>query len=190
MTLENIHKALRSIKIRNCEGYDRIPQRILTEGSEILITPIKRLFELIYEHKSIPQQWSISKIIPIHKKGSKTNIQNYRPIANLCAMTKVFEQLIIDRIKEIEKINAIDITGKSQHGFKKGRSTATAGLTIQSLLSRALDQNKYSLMSSIDLSAAFDVVNVKLLLKRLQIIGLPSDVIRLIKVWFQIDYSM
>ena len=38
-------------------------------------------------------------------------------------------------------------------------------------------------MSSIDLSAAFDVVNVKLLLKRLQIIGLPSDVIGLIKVW-------
>ena len=38
-------------------------------------------------------------------------------------------------------------------------------------------------MSSIDLSAAFDVVNLKLLLKRLKIIGLPNDVIVLIKVW-------
>ena len=183
MTTRHVHDALNSIKIKNCEGYDRIPQRILIEGSEILLPPIAKLFELIYEQKSIPQQWSISKIIPIHKKGPKTNIQNYRPIANLCAMTKVFEQLIINRIKEIEKLNKIDITGSSQHGFKQGRSTATAGLTIQSILSHALDQNKYALMSSIDLSAAFDVVNVKLLIKRLKIIGLPNDVIELIEIW-------
>ena len=183
MATKHVHDALNSIKIKNCEGYDRIPQRILIEGSEILLPPIAKLFELIYEQKSIPQQWSISKIIPIHKKGPKTNIQNYRPIANLCAMTKVFEQLIINRIKEIEKLNKIDITGSSQHGFKQGRSTATAGLTIQSILSHALDQNKYALMSSIDLSAAFDVVNVKLLIKRLKIIGLPNDVIELIEIW-------
>ena len=183
MTTKNVSDAIKSIKIKNCEGYDRIPQRILIEGHDILLPPIKRLFELIYEYKCIPQQWSISKIIPIHKKGSKTNIQNYRPIANLCAMTKVFEQLIINRIKDIEKSNSVDITGSSQHGFKKGKSTATAGLTIQSLLSHALDQNKYALMSSIDLSAAFDVVNIKLLLKRLKIIGLPNDIIELIKVW-------
>ena len=98
-------------------------------------------------------------------------------------MTKVFEQLIINRIREIEKINLVDLTGNSQHGFKKGRSTATAGLTIQSLLSHALDQNKYALMSSIDLSAAFDVVNINLLLKRLKIIGLPNDIIELIRIW-------
>ena len=77
----------------------------------------------------------------------------------------------------------VDLTGNSQHGFKQKRSTATAGLTIQSLLSHALDRNEFALMSSIDLSAAFDVVNVKLLIKRLKIIGLPSDVIELIKIW-------
>ena len=180
MTTQNIHDALMSIKIKNCEGYDRIPQRILNEGCELLLPPVRKLFELIYEQKTIPQQWLISKIIPIHKKGPKTHIENYRPIANLCAMTKVFEQLIINRISEIEKTNSVDITGKSQHGFKRGRSTATAGLTIQSLLSHALDQNKYALMSSIDLSAAFDVVNIKLLLKRLKIMALPNDLIELI----------
>ena len=68
-------------------------------------------------------------------------------------MTKVFEQLIINRIREIEKSNLVDITGNSQHGFKQGRSMATAGLKIQSLLSHPLYQNKYALMASIDLSA-------------------------------------
>ena len=181
----NVMNALRSIKIKNSEGYDRIPQRILNEGRELLIKPITRLFELIYESNQIPEQWSISKVIPIFKKGSKTLIENYRPIANLCSITKVYEQLIIDRLREIEKINNVDITGNPQHGFKQKRSTCTAGLTIQSVLSHALDNDNYSLMASIDLSAAFDVVNIDLLLKRLKIIGIPIDVINLIRIWLK-----
>ena len=69
--------------------------------------------------------------------------------------------------------------------FKQKRSTATCGLTLQSILTRALDQGNYAIMSSIDLSAVFNVVNVKLLLKRLKIIGLPEDVIKLIKIWLR-----
>ena len=185
MSVENIVKAFKTIKIKNCEGFDRIPQRILIEGMENLIVPAHRLFNLIYRQKKIPEQWSMSKIIPIYKKGSKSEIENYRPIANLCSMTKVFEQLIIIRLKEIEAANKCDLTGNSQHGFKQNRSTATCGLTLQSILTRALDQNKYAIMSSIDLSAAFDVVNTKLLIKRLKIIGLPNDVVELIEIWLK-----
>ena len=66
---------------------------------------------------------------------------------------------------------------------KKSKSTATAGLLLQSLISRATDANNYVLMASLDLSAAFDLVNVNLLIKRLRIIGLPMDLIKLIEVW-------
>ena len=84
---------------------------------------------------------------------------------------------------EIQKDNGVDLTGEEQHGFKKAKSTASAGLVIQSILSRALDSNNFALMASIDLSAAFDLVNIDLLMKRLTIIGLPRDVLRLIKTW-------
>ena len=104
----------------------------------------------------------MSKIIPIFKKGSKTHVENFWPIAKLCSITKVYDQLIIHRLKEIEVMSGVDLTGIPQHGFKQKRSTATAGLTIQSVLSQALDSNKYSIMASIDLSAAFDVVNIPL----------------------------
>ena len=75
MSMENIVKAFKSIKIKNCEGYDRIPQRVLIEGMDLLIKPAYKLFNLIYEKKEIPAQWSISKIIPIFKKGSKSDIE-------------------------------------------------------------------------------------------------------------------
>ena len=76
-----------------------------------------------------------------------------------------------------------NITGNGQHGFKKNRGTATAGLLLQSMISRALDDNEYVAMASLDLSAAFDVVNVPLLIKRLGIIGLPGDNIKLVETW-------
>ena len=77
------------------------------------------------------------------------------------------------------------MSGKQQHGFKKSRSTATLGLQIQSLIARALDEDNYALMASIDLSAAFDVVNVDLLISRLRIIGLPVDLVGLIEIWLK-----
>ena len=65
------------------------------------------------------------------------------------------------------------------------KSTLTLGLEIQSLIARALDDNNFVLVASLDLSAAFDVVNVNLLLKRSKIVGLPDDIVGLIKIWLK-----
>ena len=122
MTSKDITECLKTIKIKNCEGYDRIPQRILVDGAESLITPLSGLFQRNYTQKTIPAQWSVSKIIPTHKKGPKYNIENYRPIANLCSTSKFFEKLILKRLQAIETLNNKDLTGKQQHGFKKGKT--------------------------------------------------------------------
>ena len=146
--------------------------------------PFTELFKRIYHEKSIPEQWLVSKTIPVYKnKGEKKNIESYRPIANLCSASKFFEKLILKRILEIQTENNCDITGANQHGFKKQRSTSTLAMELQSIISRALDDDKYVLMSSLDLSSAFDIVNINLLIKRLKIIGLPADVTTLIRVW-------
>ena len=76
MTDADILECLKEIKIKYCEGFDRIPQRILVDGANILICPLKELFRRIYFQNAIPEQWLISKIIPIHKKG-KINPQAY-----------------------------------------------------------------------------------------------------------------
>ena len=49
----------------------------------------------------------------------------------------------------------------------RNKSTVTAGLLLQSLISRALDDNEFVAMAGIDLSAAFDIVDVDLLVKTL-----------------------
>ena len=118
MQTNHIMAAVKTLKIKNCEGHDRIPQRILVDGLEILINPLTVLFEKIYDQKDIPKQWLISKTIPIHKKGPTQNIENYRPISNLCSTSKIFEKLILLRLQKLECLHKVDLTGKPQHGFK------------------------------------------------------------------------
>jgi hypothetical protein len=89
------------------------------------------------------------------------------------------------RILEIEEQAGISLTGANQHGFKKERSTITASVEIQSRVSALMDQDQYVAMASLDLSAAFDVVNVDLLLVRLRKMGLPTDVINLLESWLK-----
>ena len=58
-------------EIKNTEGYDRIPQRIIFDGQVSLAKPLEKLFKLVYRDKMVPGQWLISKIIPVHKKVTK-----------------------------------------------------------------------------------------------------------------------
>ena len=103
---------------------------------------------------------------PLHKKGSKKSILNYRPISNLSSITKIFEKLVLGRIGVIEQREKCSLTGRSQHGLKNC-STETACLQIQSMIASQCDIGKYVTVTSLDLTAAFDVVDTELLIKRL-----------------------
>ena len=82
MTGERILECIKGLKIKNTEGYDRIPQRIIIDGGMVLCRPLENLFRLVYRDKCVPGQWLISKIIPVHKKGDKKCVENYRPIVS------------------------------------------------------------------------------------------------------------
>ena len=82
----------------------------------------------------------------------------------------------------MESLNGVYCGGKQQHGFMKNKSTVTAGLLLQSLITRALDDDNFVALASIDLSAAFDIVDLTRLIKRLVILGLPNDVVKLIEI--------
>ena len=134
----------------------------LRDGYTILGKPVYKLMVKIYAQKKIPEQWKMSRIIPLHKKGPKSRIENYRPISNLCVISKVFEKLLLQRI--LETANSDTLFTSQQHGFRKGKSTVTAIIELQRIISTHMDMDEYVAVASLDLSAAFDVVNVDLLL--------------------------
>ena len=139
MTKTDVREVIFEIKSKKCEGFDRVPVCTISDARDILVDPMSDLFQKIYETQTIPDQWKVAKIIPIFKKGDNTKIENYRPIANLCSSSKIFEKLILKQINYLESTNKLDLTGKQQHGFKKNKSTATASTLLKSFISRAAD---------------------------------------------------
>ena len=97
----------------------------------------------------------------------------------------MFEKLNLKWKLQTEALNSGVITGKHQHGFKCNKSTSTLTLQLQSLVARALDGDNYVTLVSLDLSAAFDVVNIDLLLARLMILGLPDNILSLVEIWLK-----
>ena len=87
------------LKNKKCEGFDRVPVCVIKDARLPLFDPLCKLFKNIYATGQLPEQWKVSKIVPIFKKGCKTKIENYRPIANLCSTSKVFEKLILKQIQ-------------------------------------------------------------------------------------------
>ena len=71
------------------------------------------------------------------------------------------------RIEEVQVLQNEGYTGRQQHGFKKHSSTSTAGLTIQTIISKAIKNYKHAVMASLDISSAFNVMSIPLLLKTL-----------------------
>ena len=144
----SIRECILSLKIKNCERYDRIPQRCLIDGVELLSPAFNGLFKRVYDQSMVPEQWHISKTVPVYKnKGDRKDIENYRPISNLCSCSKIFEKLILKRISDLQTENNVDLTSPNQHGFKKKRSTTSLSLTIQTIIAQALDDDCEALMA-------------------------------------------
>ena len=75
MTPDNVSNAIRSLELKNCEGFDRIPVRYLIDGITQITPVLSHLFNLIFKTKQIPDQWHISKVIPIFKKAIRTKLK-------------------------------------------------------------------------------------------------------------------
>lgn len=68
-------------------------------------------------------------------------------------------------------------------GSKSKKVLVQGGMILQTIIASNLDSNKFVLMASLDISAAFDKVNTKLLVNWLRIVGLLEDVVILVQVW-------
>jgi hypothetical protein len=94
------------------------------------------------------------------------------------------EKSILKQIHYLETINHLDLTGKSQHGFKKIKVQSQQAL-LQSIIACAADNDNFAIMASLGLSGAFDLVNIELLVRRLGIIGLPRELVGLVRDWLE-----
>ncbi len=152
VTEREFDDALKSLKTKMCAGHDGIPLKLIKYGLPTVKKYALQLMQLAMQ--SIPTSWKTAVIVPLHKSGTKTLVENYRPIANLVSMSKVFEKIVLAKLDDLHP----NIERQAQHSFRKNRGTHTALLELQHELASSLDKSLLVSAYSIDMSAAFDLL--------------------------------
>ena len=127
---------------------------------------------LALKTNTIPQIWKLAKIIPIPKPNKDPNLgTSYRPISLLLPIAKTMEKILLPYITS----NIPPV--KHQHGFKSLHSTTTALHQITNQIVKGFNQKQppeRTIVVSLDLSKAFDTVNIHNLIQKLQQTNIPN----------------
>ena len=150
-----------------------IPTSILKSINHLIAEPLKYIFNISFATGNVPESFKVASIIPVFKKGSQMDVNNYRPISLLSVFNRILEKLMCKRLLEFIKEN--DILYDKQFGFRKKHSTTLAILSITESIKCAIENNNYSCGIFLDLSKAFDTVNHQLLLSKLDHYGIRGS---------------
>ena len=125
-----------------------------------------------------PNVWKKARIMPIFKKGDKHDPSNYRPIALLTSVGKIFERIIHKNLHNFMIDN--NLIYKYQAGFLPNNSTVYQLLEIYHNICMNMEEKKNTCMVFCDISKAFDRVWHRGLLLKLEAYGIKGPLLLLI----------
>ena len=177
----HVRDILKGLDVSKATGPDGISARMLKETFSTTALSLTRLIQISLQKQKIPKLWKEATVIPIHKKDSKSEFSNYRPVSLLSIPSKICEKVVFKHMYNyIRDNNLITI---HQSGFTQGDSTIHQLLYLYDTFCKALDDKKDVRIVFCDQSKAFDRVWHKGLLHKLQTIGIDDSLLE----WFK-DY--
>ena len=152
---------------KTCE-LDSIPTPLLIECLDVLLPSITAIINSSFHTGKFPEAFKRAQVTPILKKPNLdvNEMKNYRPVSNLSFISKIIEKLALIQLSTFLTSN--NLLNPLQSAYRPGHSTETALLKIVNDLLLSLDSQNVSLLTMLDLSAAFDTIDHEVLLHRLR----------------------
>lgn len=172
---ESIAKIIDIIDAEVAVGDDTISARLIKDAKTTIVPYLTKIINLGHKKSIFPESMKNTIIKPIHKKNSKDDIANYRPLSILPTLSKIFERpAAIQILAYLELKKRIN---KNQHAYRRLHSTITCLVEVLDYIYRLFDNKRYCAIVSLDLSKAFDSISHTLLLHKLTKLGLGEGVI-------------
>ena len=111
-SVPDIELATEKLKSYESPGIDRIPAELIKAGGKTIRCEIHKLIS-IWHKEELPEEWKESILVPIYKKGGKTDCSNYRGITLLPGKYKILSNILLSRLIPY----AEEIIGDHQCGF-------------------------------------------------------------------------
>ena len=143
-------------------GLDNIPCKLLKIAADVIAPSLTCIFNQSLLTGIYPSDWKLAKVIPFFKNGSKTDLNNYRPISVIPAVAKIFEKNIYDQL--CNYLNASDLLTSCQSGFRSLHQGITALLETSNNWYVNFDKGLLNGGIFIDLKKAFDTIDHEIIL--------------------------
>ena len=160
-------------------GSDAIDSFSLKLAAPLIEDALEHLINLSIRTSSFSTFWKHQLIFPHHKKSEKTKIENFRPVSHLVEVGKLVEYAINDQV--IDHFLANDLFHENHHGGLPHHSTATALIQLHDMFLEAAESKKLTAALLLDQSAAYDLLDHSILLRKLAAYNFDQKTIR----WFQ-----
>ena len=179
VTPEEIEDQIKLLNNKKATGPASIDTKILKLSKELIKIPLAHIFNLSFSTGIFPEFLKVAKVIPIHKKDSRLEMNNYRPISLLSNISKIMEKIMHKRLYFfLERCKCLH---ELQFGFRNLHSTNHALIQITETIKKSLDAGQFSCGVFVDFQKAFDTVNHKILLQKLQHYGVRG----IANKWFE-----
>ena len=124
------------MKASKTQDVDGISPFLVKLAAKALVVPLTLIINFSLLEGKVPQHWKKAKIIPIHKKGSKKDRSNYRPISILPTFSKLLEAVVKKQLST--QLEALGVLPTTQHGFREDHSATTAVAVLEHDIKKAL----------------------------------------------------
>ena len=175
VSCKGVDKLLKNLKPHKAAGPDDIPLMLLKEAADEIAPAITLLFQASLDQGNTPSKWC-KTLVPIFKKGSKSDASNYRPISLTSVLCKLCEHILLSTI--LTHLANHKILSDAQHGFRKRRSCDIQLLLALNDFARGLEDKSQTDMIFLDFAKAFDKVSHQGLLKKpitMVFVGMPLN---------------
>ena len=179
ITEAKLIEILSRLKVDKSPGPDKIHNRVLYEIRYEIVGVLTYMLDFSLNTGQVPKRWKEAEVIPIFKKGARSDPNNYRPVSLTATCCKIMETVIRDSLLSYLENN--NLISDNQHGFRPNRSCVTQLLEVIHDWSQALDKASCVDVIYLDYSKAFDSVPHERLLAKLGSYGIDLKVQRWIR---------
>ena len=168
------------MKLKKAPGHDGVSSEALKAGGEPTVNVLHKLFNKVLSTNEVPSEWSKMMVTPIYKKGDTSNPENYRPISLLSIPGKVFNRILLEKIRERTET----FTSNTQFGFRPNKGTIDAIFIVRQITEKAKERGVNLHFNFIDFKSAFDTVWREALWKMLLAIGVSTNIVNIVKTMY------
>lgn len=176
---EEVLSIINTLHNNKSPGVDGVSPYVVKRVGHLISPVLSHIINSSIETGSFPSELKVALVVPLHKKGDSSELNNYRPISLLSVFSKIIEKIMKARV--LNFLDSNRFFSDNQFGFIAKRSTEDALLNFCTTVYDGLNKNEHVSGIFIDITKAFDSVEHIILLDCLWKAGVRGTTFK----WFK-----